>query len=148
MHSLVDFCMCPDWGSNPQPWRITMTPLPTELPGQGSLIYFIKSIYCGPNVSRNVCTHDLSQKAKKQWVIKAFIFCYYLIKKKIFLFKRYHNHYGLVGSEVSEVRWPTSCVHSSIRGEKKCVQEIPPPTVNCRNKTDASESAHSFSEPQ
>ena len=22
MHSLVDSCMCPDWGSNPQPWCI------------------------------------------------------------------------------------------------------------------------------
>ena len=22
MHSLVAFCMCPDWGSNPQPWCI------------------------------------------------------------------------------------------------------------------------------
>ena len=24
MHSLVDFCMCPDWGLNLQPWCIGM----------------------------------------------------------------------------------------------------------------------------
>ena len=22
VHSLVDSCLCPDWGSNPQPWCI------------------------------------------------------------------------------------------------------------------------------
>ena len=24
MHSLVESCMCPDWGSNPQPWYVGM----------------------------------------------------------------------------------------------------------------------------
>ena len=35
MHSWVDYCMCPDQGSNLQPWHIGTTPQPTELPGQG-----------------------------------------------------------------------------------------------------------------
>ena len=34
-HSLVDSYMCPDRGSNPQPWRIGTLLQPTELPGQG-----------------------------------------------------------------------------------------------------------------
>ena len=36
MHSLAVSCMCPDQGSNPQPWCIGMMLHPTELPGQGS----------------------------------------------------------------------------------------------------------------
>ena len=35
MHSLVDFCTCPDRGSNPQPWCIGLMLQPSELPGQG-----------------------------------------------------------------------------------------------------------------
>ena len=35
MHSLVASCMCPDWGTNPQPWHICTMLLPTELRGQG-----------------------------------------------------------------------------------------------------------------
>ena len=55
MHSLVDTCSCPDGGSNPQPWCIRMTLLPTELPGQGwihlccilffVLVYFSLSLF-------------------------------------------------------------------------------------------------------
>ena len=30
MHSLVNFCMWPDWGTNPQPWRIQ--PRPRHVP--------------------------------------------------------------------------------------------------------------------
>lgn len=33
-HSLVDSYLCPDLGSNPQPWRIGMTLQPAELPSQ------------------------------------------------------------------------------------------------------------------
>ena len=29
------FCMCPDQGSNLQPWRMGMTLQSTDLPGQG-----------------------------------------------------------------------------------------------------------------
>ena len=36
MHLLVDFCMCPVQGLNPQPWLVGMTFSPTELPGQGT----------------------------------------------------------------------------------------------------------------
>ena len=35
MHSLVDSCMCPDRGSNTQPWHTGMMLYPTELPRQG-----------------------------------------------------------------------------------------------------------------
>lgn len=35
-HSLVDSCMCSDWGLNPQPFCIGRTLEPTELAGQGS----------------------------------------------------------------------------------------------------------------
>ena len=35
MHSLVDSYMCPDQGSNPQPWYIGTMLQPTELSGQG-----------------------------------------------------------------------------------------------------------------
>ena len=31
MHSLVDFCMCPDWGSNVELGHIRTTLQPTEL---------------------------------------------------------------------------------------------------------------------
>ena len=41
MHSLVDSCMCPDWGSNLQAGRIKTTLSPTELPGQGSPVLFL-----------------------------------------------------------------------------------------------------------
>ena len=41
--SLVDSCMCPNWGSNLQPWLTRMTLQPTELPGQGLiLLFFVK----------------------------------------------------------------------------------------------------------
>ena len=36
MHSLVDSWMCPDRGSNSQPWRIRRMLSPTEMSGQGS----------------------------------------------------------------------------------------------------------------
>ena len=36
MHSLVASCMCPDQGSNPQPWSMWMTLYPSELPSQGA----------------------------------------------------------------------------------------------------------------
>ena len=35
MHSLVDSCVYPDRGSNPQPWHSRTMLQPTELPGQG-----------------------------------------------------------------------------------------------------------------
>ena len=35
MHSLVDFCVCPDGESNSQPWYIGAVLSPTELLGQG-----------------------------------------------------------------------------------------------------------------
>ena len=38
MHSLVASCMCPDWRSTLQPWRIGMTLWPTELPVQDNMI--------------------------------------------------------------------------------------------------------------
>ena len=40
MHSLVDSCTCPDWGSNPQPWCIRTMLKPTELFSQGSERFF------------------------------------------------------------------------------------------------------------
>ena len=45
MRSVVDSCMCPDQGSNLQPWRIGMVLQPTELTGQG-LVCFL----CFPSV--------------------------------------------------------------------------------------------------
>ena len=38
MHSLVDSCVCPDWGSNPQPRHAGMVLWPTELPSQGLIL--------------------------------------------------------------------------------------------------------------
>ena len=35
IHSLVDFCMCPNWGWNLRPWHIWTSLQPTELPDQG-----------------------------------------------------------------------------------------------------------------
>lgn len=35
LHSLVDWCTCPGWVSNPQPWRIGSMLKPTELPFLG-----------------------------------------------------------------------------------------------------------------
>ena len=43
---LVDFCMCPDLGSNQQFWYISTTLQPTELPGQGSIFLFLNQ-ECG-----------------------------------------------------------------------------------------------------
>ena len=36
IHSLVDSCMCPDLGSNPQPWHVGVALKPINLPSQGS----------------------------------------------------------------------------------------------------------------
>ena len=38
MHSLVESCMCPDLGLEPQPWRIGKTLSPTELLGRGNFL--------------------------------------------------------------------------------------------------------------
>ena len=40
MHLLVDSCMCPDQGLNPQPWCIGLMPYPTELPSQHNFSSF------------------------------------------------------------------------------------------------------------
>ena len=40
MHLLVASCMCPDWGSNMQPWHIGTMTQPTDLPSQGWLTLF------------------------------------------------------------------------------------------------------------
>ena len=45
MHSLVDSCMCPDEGWDPQPWHMVMTPQTTELSSQG-LSFIFKYISC------------------------------------------------------------------------------------------------------
>ena len=50
MYSLVDSCMCPDWGSNPQPWSMETMLLPTERlqPGQPyTVLKIICSLYSG-----------------------------------------------------------------------------------------------------
>ena len=40
-HSLVDSCICPDEGSNLQPWIIETKLHPNELQGQGYILYFM-----------------------------------------------------------------------------------------------------------
>ena len=40
MHSLVASCICPDQGSNLQPWCIGTTLQPNELPSQGETLFF------------------------------------------------------------------------------------------------------------
>ena len=48
IHSLVDSCMCPDQGSNTQPWHIGTMLKPIELPGQGN---FSENLLAGLNFS-------------------------------------------------------------------------------------------------
>ena len=44
-HSLLDFCICPGQGSNPQPWHVETTLKPTELPTQGALFIYLLLYY-------------------------------------------------------------------------------------------------------
>ena len=64
MHSLVDSCVCPDWGSNLQPWQIATTFPSAELPspGLGILDTFQLTVIC----------HGLKNMATIISLVKAF----------------------------------------------------------------------------
>lgn len=49
MHPLVDSSTCPDLGSNTQPWRIGMTPYPTEL--QARVDSFLSALFSQPRTA-------------------------------------------------------------------------------------------------
>ena len=71
---LVNFCMCPDWGLNPQPWCIRMMLQPTELCGQdlfvdffliGETHYYLTKGVCRQNVPTDEFHGENGKKKKK-----------------------------------------------------------------------------------
>ena len=68
MYSLVDSCMFPNWGSNPQPWHGRTTLLLTELPAKAYILL--------------ITYNDLHQnrKAERKKIFKNFaVFLFMLI---------------------------------------------------------------------